>query len=42
MHSMNWVQEVKGAFHVDYMIEIQEEFLPQVTGSEGGGRCNNP
>jgi hypothetical protein len=28
---------VKGAFHVDYMIEIKE-FLPQVMGIGGGIR----
>jgi hypothetical protein len=38
MHSMNWVQELKGAFDVDYMSEIAEEFLPQVMGIVGGAR----
>ena len=31
MHSMNWVKDVKGAFHVDMILSTAEKYLSQVS-----------
>lgn len=30
MHSMNWVKDVMGAFHIDIMLRMPEQSLPKV------------